>query len=118
MYPGPPREAGLYEDDGESLDYTRGEWLLRQVTSEFSDRAYTVQVGSPSGPYKPKPRTLEVSVPWAGEPSRIVVGDGQAVTRVAPDAFRTQASGWTVDQGFVIVRQPDSFGVVRVTIER
>jgi hypothetical protein len=37
---------------------------------------------------------------------------------VAPDALRTAASGWTVDQGFVIVRQPDSFGAVRVTIER
>jgi alpha-glucosidase len=118
VYPGPPREAGLYEDDGESLDYTRGEWLLRQVTSDSTDRTSTVEIGSPSGSYRPAPRSLEVSVPWVGEPSRVVVGDGQALPRVAPDALRTQASGWTVDQGFVIVRQPDSFGVVRVTIER
>ena len=118
VYPGPPREAGLYEDDGESLDYTRGEWLLRQVTSDASERTSTVEIGSPSGSYRPAPRSLEVSVPWAGEPSRVVVGDGQALPRVAPEALRTQASGWTVDQGFVIVRQPDSFGAVRVTIER
>jgi hypothetical protein len=118
VYPGPSRETQVYEDDGETLDYTRGEWLLRRVTSDAAERAQTVEIGSPSGPYRPAARALEVSLPWHGEPSRVVAGNGQVVSRVEVDALKSASTGWTIDQGFVIVRQPDSFGVMRVTVER
>jgi alpha-glucosidase len=118
VYPGPAREATLYEDDGETLAYQRGGWLLRRVTYEAGDRAHSVELGSPSGSYRPAPRSLEVSLPWEGEPRRVTVGSGEVVPHVAPDALGTQPSGWALDHGFVVVRHPDSFGVMRITIER
>lgn len=118
VYPGPPREATLYEDDGDTLQYAQGHYLLRRVTYDAADRAHTLEIGSPSGDYRPAPRSLEVSIPWEGEPARVVLGNGDVVPRVSFDALGDRSSGWTVHQGFVTVRQPDSFGVVRIRIER
>ncbi|MDQ3486203.1 MAG: glycoside hydrolase family 31 protein [Acidobacteriota bacterium] len=119
VYPGPPREATLYEDDGDTLDYTRGGSAVRRVRYDAADAArHIVEIGAASGTYRPAPRSLEISMPWDGEPARVVLGNGQVVPRVASDALGAQASGWTIDRGSVIVRQPDSFGVVRIVIER
>ena len=118
VYPGPARDAALYEDDGETLEHTRGASSLRQVKFDAADRGrHTVEIGAPSGTYRPPARSLEVSIRWDGEPTR-VLGNGQAMQRVAFDALGTQPSAWTMNQGFVIVRQPDTFGAVRITIER
>jgi hypothetical protein len=46
------------------------------------------------------------------------MGNGQVVPRVDFGALGSQPSGWTIHQGSVVVRQPDSFGAVRITIER
>ncbi len=118
VFPGPPRDATLYEDDGETLEYTKGQSSLRRVKYDAADRAHTVEIGAPSGSYRPAPRSLEVSIPWEGEPTRVVVGDGQVVPRVAIDALSAQPSAWAIAQGSVIVRQPDSFGVVRIMVEK
>jgi hypothetical protein len=118
LFPGPPRDATFYEDDGETLGYTRGEWTLRQVKYSAAGRVHTVEIGPSSGSYRPAPRSLEISIPWEGEPTRVVLGNDQVVPRLAVDAFAAQPSGWTLHQGSVIVRQPDSFGAVRIRIER
>jgi len=119
VYPGLQREATFYEDDGETLEHTRGGSALRHVRYDAADpRRHTVEIGAPSGAYRPAPRSLEVSIRWDGEPARVLLGNGQVVPRVASDAPDAQAPGWTVDQGWVIVRQGDTFGALRVTIER
>ena len=119
VYPGPARDAALYEDDGETLEHTRGASSLRQVKYDAADRArHTVEIGAPSGTYRPAPRSLEVSIRWDGEPARVVVGGNQVVPRVASDALAAQTSGWTINQGSVIVRHPDTFGAMRIVIER
>jgi hypothetical protein len=40
------------------------------------------------------------------------------VPRVDFDALDSAPSGWTIHQGAIVVRQPDSFGALRITIER
>ena len=47
-----------------------------------------------------------------------MVGSGEVVPHVAFDALGTVSSGWAVDHGVIVVRHLDSFGVVRITIER
>lgn len=118
IFPGTVTEATLYEDDGETLDYTRGASALRRVRYEAADRVHTVEIAAPSGSYRPAARTLEVSMPWEGNPKRVIVGNDQVVPRVDSDAFDSAASGWTIRQGTIVVRQPDSFGALRITIER
>jgi alpha-glucosidase len=118
IYPGPSRPAELYEDDGESLDYTRGESLLRPVTMQIADRSVTIEIGAPAGAYRPQPRRLEIQIPLEGEPTRVVLGKEQVVPRDPIEPFHEQPTGWTIRDGFVIVRHADPFEAVRITIER
>ena len=119
VYPGPQKVATIYEDDGETLDYTRGESAERQVTIDTADRARpSVDLGPPSGTYRPAPRSLMISMPWEGEPARVRLGNGQALPRRAADALDSEASGWTIDRGWVVIRQADTFGPIRIVIER
>jgi hypothetical protein len=108
----------LYEDDGETLEYTRGGSAVRRVRYETGDRVHTVEIGAPSGSYRPAARSIEVSIPWDGEPKRVLVGNDQVLSRVDFDALDSAPSGWTIHQGSIIVRQPDSFGALRISIER
>ena len=78
IFPGPATEATLYEDDGETLDYTRGGSSVRQVGYEAGDRVHTVEIGAPSGSYRPAARSLEVSIPWKANRRVVVIGNDQA----------------------------------------
>jgi alpha-glucosidase len=118
IFPGPATEATLSEDDGETLEYTRGGSAVRRVRYETGDRVHTVEIGAPSGSYRPAARSIEVSIPWDGEPKRVLVGNDQVLSRVDFDALDSAPSGWTIHQGSIIVRQPDSFGALRISIER
>ena len=75
-------------------------------------------IGAPSGSYRPAARSIEVSIPWDGEPKRVVIGNDQVVSRVDFDSLDSATSGWAIHQGSIIVRQPDSFGALRISIER
>ena len=97
-FPAAASDAVIYEDDGETMAYTRGGSVQRQVTIDTADRArQTVDIGPPSGTYRPAPRSLMISIPWEGEPARVLLGNGQALTRRAADALDSEASGWTID---------------------
>jgi hypothetical protein len=116
VFPGARTETTLYEDDGESLDYTRGGSAIRHVRYASADGVHTIEIDAPSGSYRPAPRSLEVSIPFDDEPRRVVVGD-QEVPRVNADRLDSESSGWTMRDGTVIVRQPDSFNTMRIRIE-
>jgi alpha-glucosidase len=117
IFPAPTAEASFYEDDGETLDYTRGQSAVRRVVYGTADGVHTVEISAPSGSYRPAARSLEISIPWDGEPKRVVMND-QTVPRVAVDALGAQPSGWTIHGAAIIVRGPDPFSEVRIRIER
>jgi alpha-glucosidase len=117
IFPAPTAEASFYDDDGETLDYTRGQSAVRRMVYGAADGVHTIEIGASSGAYRPAARSLEVSVPWDGEPKRVVMND-QPVARVAFEALEAQASGWTINQGAIIVRLPDTFEALRIRIER
>lgn len=120
VYPSGRSTAVLYEDDGESLDYSRGGFARRQldVRVEASDASATttVSVSAPEGRYRPAARDLIVSVRSAQEPQRVLV-NGAAVARRQPTQM-TSAEGWTRDEnGFVTMRQRDRFEPITIAIE-
>lgn len=118
VFPATSSEAVLYEDDGETMAYEKGEWMRRRFRQMRTDVAATIQVEAPEGSFRPDARSLALSVRWDGEPRRVVSGTA-ALTRYTPQQLAGQASGWAVsDTGFVIVKQPDTFGALTVTIER
>ncbi len=53
VYPGRNCHGSLYEDDGKTLAYTRGQFLRVQFSCEVTQRGVTVHVGEHQSPYHP-----------------------------------------------------------------
>ena len=93
--------------------------MRRRFSQSRSDAAVTIDVAAPEGSFRPAARSLVLSVRWDGEPSR-VTGAGATLPRFkTPEELTAQASGWTLaSNGFVVVKQPDTFAATTVLIER
>jgi len=110
-------EAALYEDDGETTEYGQGAFMLRRFTQTRSATTASIDVAAPEGSFRPAARDLVLSVQWSGDVNRVTNGS-TTLTRFSPLELATHPSGWAVsDTGFVIVKQPDPFTALRVTIE-
>jgi alpha-glucosidase len=120
VYPAARSEGWLYEDDGHSLAYQRGESARRRFvqsrsTSGSSANQIQVEVGAPEGSYRPPARSLLIAV-LTGEPKG-VNADATALTRYQPAELEKQSTGWTRDdRGFVVVKMPDRFAATTVVI--
>ena len=113
--PSAASERWLYEDDGATPAYEKGAFARRrfsQRTAAGASPAVEVEVGAPEGSWRPAARDLQLSIVWSGEPKQVTV-NGAPLARL--DAGRPQ--GWSVADGFVIVRMPDRFEAMRVRIE-
>ena len=67
VYPGPDCQGTLYADDGNTLNYQKGEYLRQSVTCDATAGGITVKLAAPEGSYVPWWKELKVSV--AGGPS-------------------------------------------------
>ncbi len=117
VYPAPRSEASFYEDDGESMAYTRGEWSRRRLVQQRDGLGVTVEIGAAEGRYWPAPRDLVLSLVGETAAARILV-DREPLARVEPQAFASAATGWTVRDGAVAVKLKDRPEALRLTIER
>jgi alpha-glucosidase len=121
IYPAAASERWLYEDDGATMEYEKGQFVRRrfaqQRTSSGGKGVATVEVGGPEGPWRPATRDLVLSVVWPGEPTRVTLGH-TPLARLSTEEFAKQPQGWALlDEGFVTVKLPDRFAPVRITIE-
>jgi alpha-glucosidase len=62
VYPGTDCSGSLYQDDGKTMAYKRGEFLRMQFTCEAAEGSIKLHVGSHEGPYKPWWSQLKVEV--------------------------------------------------------
>jgi alpha-glucosidase len=121
VYPAAHQSStSLYEDDGETLDYSRGVFLRRRldVRQAPSDRALTTTIAlrAPEGTYRPAARDLVVIVRTEGEVER-VVANGATLARRSQGDFDAARDGWTVNEnGSVVVKQPDRFEAVAIEV--
>ena len=74
VYPGGDGRGSVYEDDGHSFGYQRGEWM--RIVTEWTDARRTLRLSLAEGSRRlpPLPRRLEARL--AMQPSRAVVFDG------------------------------------------
>lgn len=80
-------EGELYEDDGESQDYTRGEWRRTRIRAERTPKGVSVRAVPVDGSFAPvrRPVIAELHLPHSGEAGGEIGGvtvDG----RPQPDA--------------------------------
>jgi alpha-glucosidase len=118
VFPAAASERVLYEDDGETMAYAQDGWMKRRFTQARTDAAVTIDIAAAEGSFRPKARDLVILVPWPAEPHRVSSGT-TVLARYTPQELATQATGWTRDEnGVVIVKQSDTFGAIRITVER
>jgi alpha-glucosidase len=121
VFPADSSEAWLYEDDGRSLAYQRGESVRRRfvqsrTASGTAANQIRIDVGGSEGSYRPPARSLLIAVLTSAEPQRVSV-DGAALTRFSLSELEKQTTGWTVDtRGFAVVKMPDRFAATTVVI--
>jgi len=77
LYPG-QGESWLYEDDGHSLDYTRGRYRLTHFVQEADDKALRLSITS-EGPFPSSYRNWEFRIHGLASPPRRLVADGKEV---------------------------------------
>src|SRR5437762_4817090 len=115
VYPAARSEASLYEDDGSSLDYTRGKASRRVFRQTRAEGRCVIDVAAPAGPYRPAARDIVVRVRFDGPPRHVRVGDedlGPTPTGVPG------ARGFSrVPEGVVNVRLADTFEAMHIVIE-
>jgi alpha-glucosidase len=117
LYPAARSEASLYEDDGESVAFRRGEFARRTFAQRRDGGSVTIEAGAREGRYRPAPRDLVFTV--VGEPAvSSVISDAQPLARVPPEALAAAAAAWTVQGGAVVVKMRDRPEAVRLTIVR
>jgi len=78
VYPGADGASSLYEDDGKTFAYRKGEWMRIEMGWRDAERLLTLRLGRGSRMLPPVRRPIEVRV--AGErATRAVVFDGRPV---------------------------------------
>jgi alpha-glucosidase len=89
VYPGPDCTGTLYDDDGISLAYRRGDYLRQSLHCDLEHGELTLAFDPRQGTHRPWWRSIEVVVHgWSGSAPRATL-DGRAVDAQADAATRT-----------------------------
>jgi alpha-glucosidase len=116
LFPSGSSERWMYEDDGSSFDYRRGVFARRRFASRKTDTGLVIEVGSPDGSYRPKPRPLVLVV--RSHPNAVSVASGSASLRRLTEAEWEKAErGWMTKEGSLRVKLPDRFEPVEIRID-
>lgn len=83
VYPGPDCRGSLYDDDGNTFAYLRGEFLRVQFTCEAGPRSVKVRVAPLQGTYEPAWKSMKITLFGVPQSPRRLEVNGSAV------------SGWT-----------------------
>lgn len=79
IYPGRDGAYMLYEDDGRTFNYRRGEWMGMEMAWRDVPRRFTVGLAKGSRPLPPMPRTLVVGMAGTSV-TRTLRFEGRALT--------------------------------------
>jgi alpha-glucosidase/alpha-D-xyloside xylohydrolase len=79
LYPGADGVFTLYEDDGTTFDYRKGEWMGLEVAWRDALRTMTLRLARGSRMLPPVPRAIEVRVAGASAAPRKLVFQGKPV---------------------------------------
>jgi alpha-glucosidase len=107
--------ASFYEDDGESLDYKKGDFMKRRFHQVRDSHGITIDVSAPVGNYRPAARDLVLQLWTVSEPKAVFnqIGDlGSekiSLPRLPLDALRKAPNGWSFEDNLLTVKVGDRF---------
>ncbi|HXB61117.1 MAG TPA: glycoside hydrolase family 31 protein [Candidatus Acidoferrales bacterium] len=111
--PAAQSESSLYEDDGKSLQYQKGEFVKRKFQLTQNALSTVVSISDPEGPYRPAKRDLYLETWMDREPSAVTEqignGDESSLSRFNPDDLAGASAGWAYTNGLLTVKDTDHF---------
>jgi alpha-glucosidase len=109
IFPGDSGRFVLYDDDGISPGYQRGEYNVTPVTQLTSDGIMTVTIGGAAGDYPgmPTQRDYEIHLWDVWPPDKVTLDGKELLYHESPD--KIQGTGWAYDADAfsAIVKLPD-----------
>jgi len=117
IFPGADGSAKLYEDDGLSFKYQKGEYSLREISCSSEERAMNVVLSKPEGSYRSPKRSVVLKIMGVEKPTKVTL-DGKSVSSTVTENLNKSSGGWAYEEQShtLRVRFGDSFGEQTVGI--
>jgi alpha-glucosidase len=121
--PAKASESTLYEDDGETLAYRKGDFIKRNFSQIRDPQQTTIEISAPEGSYRPKSRNLVLQL-WSDcEPKKVSlkIGDNSSaqiqLSQLTADETTNSPSGWSFANGLLTIKTADHFVPMRFTVK-
>src|SRR5579862_6754309 len=119
--PGKESESSYYEDDGESMEYRRGDFVKRRFHQSSSAEENVVEISAPDGSYRPAARDLVLQMWMDSPPQTVTEQTGQGIPDelqlMDEDALVKSARGWSFANEMLIVKDKDKFEATRFIVK-
>lgn len=108
----------LYEDDGATFKYMKGEFCLRQIHFKSSEQSQEIVLSNPEGTYRPPKRSVVMKIMSSVLRPSSVEFDGKMLEGVRLEGFAKSRKGWAYDQSEKIlwVKFEDRFTEQKVKV--
>lgn len=103
-------EVSFYEDNGESLDYKKGDFLKRTFHQARNGQGIIIDVSAPTGTYRPAARELVLKIWTERKPTGVFL-------RSNINGDRVSLTGWTFENGMLTAKTNDSFQAMQFQVE-
>ncbi len=110
VYPSGTSKVQYYEDDGISLDYSNGDFLLVSYTCSKTEQGIKFEIGKREGNHNPGSRSYEIRFNSIKQkPSKILWGGEIMEPASSENELKDKTSGWVYleDNQKLVVRIPD-----------
>jgi len=114
--------SSLYEDDGTSLNYRKGEFMKRRFHQLRSGTSVTFEIAAPEGSYRPAKRDLILETWLEREPKSVAESSNAAagtgtLPRLSAADLANSPRGWSFADGLATIKDRDSFEPLRFTVQ-
>jgi len=100
VYPGRDCSGAIYQDDGKTMAYKRGESLRMQLSCEVTGNSVKLHVGSHEGSYKPWWSQLRIEVyGWQSRVARVIATGAATAPKASVDVAHHFATFTIPDEG-------------------
>jgi alpha-glucosidase len=105
--------GSIYEDDGASMAFERGDWRRTEVSYSEPGGTRRIDVSAPQGTYRPESRFFEFVLP-AQTAAHTVMLDGRTLRSIEPAA---NGPGWFGLGGILTIRIEDDGRARQIRVE-
>lgn len=121
IYPAAKSTRQYYEDDGNTLDYQKGNYLLQNVQLQDEGAQVQINISAREGSYVPAARSLVLKIHGLNKPPQTVALDGRTLpVGFDSEALTAMAEGaeYEPTTGTVWIRTPDKNAALEVRITK